>query len=63
MEATNQPSERFVKIAEDGTLLAADASVWEAVLDTRSNLMWAVEVLPRKSFAKALAAQKQECRK
>ena len=47
---------RFIKIGEGGALLAADATEWEAVLDTRSNLMWSREVLPRMSFKKALAA-------
>lgn len=44
---------RFIKIGEDGRLLAADATDWVAVLDTKSNLMWAAEVLPRQAFKAA----------
>jgi hypothetical protein len=50
------PLARFIKIGEDGALLAPDESEWEAVLDTRTNLMWSREVLPRMSFKKALDA-------
>lgn len=53
---TTENKERYVKIAEDGALLAADAAEWEAVLDTRTNLMWAVKVLPRQTWKKALKA-------
>lgn len=52
-------AERFVKVGENGALLAADADEWIAVLDTRTNLMWAVEVLKRMSWAKALEAPKK----
>ena len=44
---------RFIKIGEDGALLPADATDWVAVLDTKQNLMWTVEVLPRQSFKDA----------
>jgi uncharacterized protein DUF1566 len=53
--APAQP-ERYIKIGEDGALLAADAAEWEAVLDTKTNLMWAVEVLKRQSWKKAQAS-------
>jgi hypothetical protein len=49
-------AEHLVKIGEDGALLAADAEEWVAVLDKRSNLMWAVEVLKRQTFKKAQAS-------
>jgi hypothetical protein len=48
--------ERFIKIGEDGMLLPADAAEWEAVLDTKTNLMWSVEVLKRQSYDKAMKA-------
>lgn len=48
--------ERYIKIGEDGVLLAADAAEWVAVLDTRTNLVWAVEVLKRQTWKKALKA-------
>lgn len=48
-----------MKVGEDGTLLAADTAEWVAVLDTRTNLMWAVEVSKRMTWAKALEAPKQ----
>ena len=47
------PHRHFRKISQDGRMLPADASEWVAVLDTKSNLMWAVEVLPRQTFAAA----------
>lgn len=34
---------RYSKIGADGAVLAADASEWEAVLDNKTGLMWAVE--------------------
>ncbi len=48
MSLTNQHGEslkmdRFVKIGESGALLAGDAEEWVAVLDTKTNLMWASE--------------------
>ena len=49
----NRAQPRFIKIGEDGSLLAPDATEWVAVLDTKSNLMWAVEVLPQQTFAAA----------
>ena len=49
-------AERFRKIGDDGALLASGADEWVAVLDTRSNLMWAVEVLKRQTFEKAKAS-------
>jgi hypothetical protein len=49
-------TERYIKIGEDGALLAGDAAEWVAVLDTRTNLMWAVEVLKRQTWKKALKA-------
>lgn len=52
-------AERFVKVGENGALLAADAEEWVAVLDTRTNLMWAVEVQKRMTYAKALEAPKK----
>lgn len=51
-----EKNERYVKIGDDGALLAADAAEWVAVLDTKTNLMWAVEVLKRLPFKKALKA-------
>ena len=50
---------RFVKVGEDGALLAPDAAEWVAVLDTTTNLMWAVEVLSKRTFKKALEAPKK----
>ena len=47
------PHRHFRKISQDGRMLPADASEWVAVLDTQSNLMWAVEVLPQQTFAAA----------
>ena len=47
------PHRHFRKIGQDGRMLPADASEWVAVLDTRSNLMWTVEVLPQQTFAAA----------
>ena len=44
---------RFRKIGDGDLLLASDPSEWVAVLDTQSNLMWTVEVLPRQTFAAA----------
>ena len=52
----SETTSRYVKVGEDGALLAADATEWVAVLDTKSNLMWAVEVLPRMEFKDALEA-------
>ena len=52
----NEKRERYIKIGEDGALLAGDASEWVAVLDTHTNLMWAVEVLQRQAWKKALKA-------
>ena len=49
---------RFIKIGEDGALLPADATSWVAVLDTKTNLMWAVEILPHRPFKEALEAPK-----
>ena len=43
----------FRKIGDGDLLLASDPSEWVAVLDTRSNLMWTVEVLPQQTFAAA----------
>ena len=54
---TEKQQERYIKIGDDGALLAGDATEWVAVLDTRTNLMWAVEVLPaRQTWKKALKA-------
>ena len=51
---SNAPAQgRFLKVGEDGSLLSPDASEWVAVLDTKSNLMWTVEVLPQQTFAAA----------
>ena len=36
----NRAQPRFIKIGEDGSLLAPDAPEWVAVLDTKTNLMW-----------------------
>ena len=44
---------RFRKISQHGLWIPNDAAEWVAVLDTRSNLMWAVEVLTRQTFADA----------
>jgi len=49
---------RFIKIGEDGALLPPDAAEWVAVLDTKTNLMWAVEVLSRRPYKEALEAPK-----
>ena len=49
---------RFIKIGGDGALLAPDATGWVAVLDTKTNLMWAVEVLSRRPYREALEAPK-----
>jgi uncharacterized protein DUF1566 len=56
---TTDKKDRYVKIGEDGALLAADATEWVAVLDTKTNLMWAVEVLKRQTWKKALEAPKK----
>ncbi len=53
---TEKQQERYIKIGDDGALLAGDATEWVAVLDTRTNLMWAVKVLPRQTWKKALKA-------
>ena len=53
---TEKQQERYIKIGDDGALLAGDATEWVAVLDTRTNLMWAVEVLQRQTWKKALKA-------
>ena len=53
---TTDEQTRYVKIGEDGALLAADAGEWVAVLDTRTNLMWAVDVLKRQTWKNALEA-------
>jgi hypothetical protein len=50
------PLARFVKIGEDGALLAPDATEWEAVLDTRTNLMWSLEALTHQTWKKAQAS-------
>ena len=50
---TTEKKERYIKIGDDGALLKADAEEWGAVLDTRTNLMWAVEVLPRQTWKQA----------
>ena len=47
------PHRHFRKISQDGLWVPNDASEWVAVLDTKSNLMWAVEVLPQQTFAAA----------
>ena len=44
---------RFRKIGNGDLLLASDPSEWVAVLDTRSRLMWTVEVVPEQTFAAA----------
>lgn len=49
-------NERYRKVGDAGALLAADADEWVAVLDTRTNLMWAVEVAKRQTFKKAQAS-------
>jgi hypothetical protein len=49
-------NDRFIKIAKHGTPLPADASEWQAVLDTRTSLMWAVEISKRLTFKKAQAS-------
>ncbi len=36
----NRAQPRFIKVGEDGALLAPDATEWGAVLDTKTNLMW-----------------------
>jgi len=49
----SEQKSRYIKVGESGALLAADATAWAAVLDTQTNLMWAVEVLPRMKFTAA----------
>ena len=44
---------RFRKISQHGLWIPNDAAEWVAVLYTRSNLMWTVEVLPQQTFAVA----------
>lgn len=52
---------RFVKLGPDGEQLPADAPKWEAVLDTRSGLIWAVKAVKVTNWKKADAAAKK-CR-
>ena len=42
-------TERFQKIAADGSVLPRDATDWEAVLDTKTGLMWDKEAVPVKN--------------
>lgn len=44
-----QNTDRFTKIAADGTVLPRDATAWEAVLDNRTGLMWDVKAVPVKN--------------
>jgi hypothetical protein len=46
----------FIKIGTDGAQLPADATAWEAVLDTRSGLMWTKADVRVKHWKKADAA-------
>lgn len=43
------PAIRFVKVSATGQPLPADAPAWDAVLDTRSGLMWALKAEPVKN--------------
>jgi len=36
---------RFTKIGADGSVLPRDAAEWEAVLDSRTGLMWPVQAI------------------
>ena len=46
---------RFIKIGEDGSLLAPDAPEWVAVLDTKTNLMWDAKARAVEGFQAAQA--------
>ena len=46
---------RFIKIGEDGSLLAPDATEWVAVLDTKTNLMWDAKARAVEGFQAAQA--------
>ena len=46
---------RFIKIGEDGALLAPDATEWVAVLDTKTNLMWDAKARAVEGFQAAQA--------
>lgn len=50
---------RFVKIGADGSQLPDDAAAWEAVLDTRSRLMWSVKEKKTTSWKAAQTAAKK----
>ena len=52
-------NERYRKVSDAGALLAGDAEEWVAVLDTKTNLMWSVEVLKRKTFKTAATSVKK----
>jgi hypothetical protein len=47
---------RFIKIGADGAQLPDDATEWGAILDTETNLMWALEVVEVQNWKKAKAA-------
>jgi hypothetical protein len=55
VEQTN----RFVKIGADGAVLDAAATEWEAVLDNRTGLMWALEPKKVKNYKGLEAAIKK----
>lgn len=46
---------RFIKVDDNGALLAADAAQWAAVLDTTTGLMWDTKARPVESFQAAQA--------
>ena len=50
---------RFTKIGAEGAVLAADATEWEAVLDTKTGLMWSLETKKVTSYDKAEGAIKK----
>ena len=49
----NRAQPRFIKIGDDGALLAPDATEWVAVLDTKTNLMWDAKARAVEGFQEA----------
>lgn len=50
---------RFSKIGADGAVLPAEATKWEAVLDSKTGLMWSVETKKVPNWNKAESAVKK----
>ncbi len=50
---------RFSKIGADGAVLPSDATEWEAVLDSKTGLMWSVEIKKVANWKKATATVKK----